>query len=105
MVKGDRVLIPFPFTDLSGNKNRPALVLFSDGFDINVPFTSTQMKWKEETEILLKPTPDNGLKKRSLVWFSKLATIDKNLAIGKLRQIDNETFVLVNYNLEKDFQN
>lgn len=26
MNKGDIVLIPFPFTDLSGNKNKPALI-------------------------------------------------------------------------------
>ena len=62
------------------------------------------MKWKEETDILLKPTPDYGLKKDSLVRLIKLSTIDKNLAISKIRQIDNETFVLVNYNL-KDLQN
>ena len=101
MNKGDLILIPFPFTDLSGNKNRPALVLVSSEFDITVAFISTQLKWKEKTDILLEPTKDNGLKKESLIRLSKLATIDKDLALGKLGKINNESIILVNNNLKK----
>ena len=82
MEKGDIILIPFPFTDLSGNKKRPALVLVSGDIDIIVAFISTQIKWKENTDVLLNPSNENGLKKDSLVRLSKLATIDKYLAIG-----------------------
>ncbi|MEX0811248.1 MAG: type II toxin-antitoxin system PemK/MazF family toxin [Chitinophagales bacterium] len=77
MNKGDLVLIPFPFTDLSGSKIRPALVLANGKLDITVTFISTQLKWKEETDVLLKPSKKNGLKKDSLIRLSKIATIDK----------------------------
>ena len=62
MKKGDIILIPFPFTDLTGNKNRPALVLVDREMDVTVAFISTQLKWQEETDVLLKPTVENGLK-------------------------------------------
>ncbi len=34
MAKGDIVLVTFPFTDLSGSKLRPAVIIFCDDMDI-----------------------------------------------------------------------
>ncbi|MFO7846281.1 MAG: type II toxin-antitoxin system PemK/MazF family toxin [Balneolaceae bacterium] len=90
MKKGDIVLIPFPFTDLSGNKMRPALTLISGDLDLTVSFISTQLHWEEPTDLLLQPNSLNGLKKPSLVRTGKIATIDKELVIGKLGHIDDE---------------
>lgn len=101
MKKGDIVLIPFPFTDLTGNKKRPALVLVNNDMDVTVAFISTQTKWKIDTDILLFPSKESGIKKDSLVRLSKLATIDKYLVIGRLGTIRDKTIHLVNQNLKK----
>ena len=104
MKKGDLILIPFPFTDLQGNKNRPALVLVDRDLDVTVAFISTQLKWKEETDVLIEPSQRNGLKKSSLIRLSKIGTIDKDLALGKLGEIDTNSLNKVNRNLLKIFQ-
>ena len=92
MKKGDIVLIPFPFTDLTGAKNRPALILINSDEDITVSFITTQLKWQENSDIRLEPSNQNGLKKTSLIRLSKITTIDKELVIGKLGQLtDTET--------------
>jgi mRNA interferase MazF len=80
MRKGDIVLIPFPFTDLSGNKVRPAVILAETRLDITVCFITTQLLWQEPTDVLLQPKSSNGLKKPSLIRVSKIATLDKALA-------------------------
>lgn len=84
MKKGDIVLIPFPFTDLSGSKNRPVLVLVEDHLDVTVAFISGQIKWQASHDLLLTPSPQNGLKKVSLVRTNKLATLNKGLVLGLL---------------------
>jgi mRNA interferase MazF len=104
MQKGDIILIPFPFTDLSGNTNRPALVLVNGEMDVTLAFISTQLKWKDETDIILKPSVGNGLKKESLLRLSKIATIDKSLALGLLGKIDSRLMKQVNHNLTKLFK-
>jgi len=42
MAKGDIVLITFPFTDLSGSKLRPAVILAETEEDLTVCFPSSQ---------------------------------------------------------------
>lgn len=50
MAKGNIVLITFPFTDLSGSKLRPAVVLADTGSDMTVCFITTQAGWQEATD-------------------------------------------------------
>jgi|SRR5688572_33181533 len=104
MKKGDILLIPFPFTDLSGLKFRPALVLIASPTDITVAFITTQLKWQEETDLELKPSAENGLKKPSLVRLSKLATIDFELVTGKLGRITTSEIEELNKKLKKLLQ-
>ena len=87
MAKGDIVLITFPFTDLSGSKLRPAIVLADTSLDLTACFITTQIGWKEPTDVLVKPNAANGLRKQSLIRTSKIATLDRTLAKGLLGKL------------------
>jgi mRNA interferase MazF len=101
MKKGDIVLIPFPFTDLSGNKKRPAIVLIDTEDDVTICFITTQLKWQSDFDITVHPSKINGLKKTSLIRLNKFATVDKDLIIGLLGHLDNNYFANLNDNLIK----
>lgn len=101
MRKGDIVLIPFPFTDLSGNKNRPAVILYESGLDILVAFVTSQNLIPEEFDVRINPSNLNGLKKPSLIRLRKLATLDKDLAIGKMGRVSGDEISLINTSLIK----
>jgi len=102
--KGDVVLIPFPFTDLSGNKTRPAIVLAERESDVIVAFISTRFHYKEETDILILPTSENGLKKDSLIRVSKIATLEKSLVLGRLGALNAAIITQVNEALKQILQ-
>ncbi len=104
MNKGDIVLIPFPFTDLSGTKNRPALILAKGEVDITVSFITTQLKWQEDFDLKIEPSQINRLKRTSLIRLSKLATIDKDLVIGKLGSLSQDELTVVDKNLIRIFK-
>lgn len=104
MNKGDIVLIPFPFSDLSGSKTRPALLLITGPTEITLAFISTQLNWKDANDILLKSSNANGLKRDSILRLSKLATLDRDLALGRIGTVDAKTLKQVNKNLIKIFK-
>jgi len=97
--KGDIVLIPFPFSDLSGSKLRPALILISTDTDVTVCFITTQFHWEDKFDIKLIPSLANGLKKVSLLRISKFSTIDKDLILGRIGNLENYYLIKLNENL------
>ena len=104
MSKGAIVLIPFPFTDLSGQKVRPALVLYSPkkrSEDCIVAFMSSAPRSKSTAyDIPVTPTKVNGLKVASVLKLEKMATLQKKLILGELGALDKATMSLVNKHLQ-----
>ncbi|WP_043838455.1 type II toxin-antitoxin system PemK/MazF family toxin [Muricoccus aerilatus] len=89
---GSIVLTRFPFTDLSGDKRRPALVVSRDNgrrTDLVVCFiTSVPRSGPDMAPI--EPTLGTGLKVPSVVRFDKLATLDLGVIAGKLGEATPE---------------
>ena len=84
MKKGDIIVVPFPFTDLSGAKLRPSVVLIDSNQDIVVAFITSQLKRKTETAISIKSSEINGLKSDSFLRLDKITTLDKEIVVGRL---------------------
>lgn len=104
MAKGDIVLITFPFTDLSGTKLRPAVILIDTTIDITVCFITTQTQWQESSDMIIDPSASNGLRKRSLIRTNKIATLDKTLAKGLLGKLSQNELKELDNNLKVIFQ-
>ncbi len=94
-LKGKIVLIYFPFTDLTGRKLRPALVLYDNDKDVVVAFISSKIeKYRSETDILISRShPEfclTGLKTDSVLKLSKIATLHKRLIAGEIGSIGEQ---------------
>lgn len=104
MAKGDIVLIPFPFTDLSGSKLRPAVILAEANLDLTVCFITSKTKSQEMTDVRLFSSSTNGLKTDSVVRISKIATLDKSLVQGLLGVLTQSEISAIDLNLKLLFQ-
>jgi mRNA-degrading endonuclease toxin of MazEF toxin-antitoxin module len=90
---GTVVLLPFPFTDLSGRKRRPALVVSPEGFheeDLILCAVTSQVPEKlSKWEVLLeaKDMAEEALPGRSVIKVSKLFTIHRSLIVSRFGSV------------------
>jgi mRNA interferase MazF len=103
--KGTIVLIPFPFTDLEGSKVRPALILNSNlSVDIIAAFISSKTGEAKPFEVSIEPDSGNGLKVKSKVICSKIATLDRKIILGEIGKLSQKHLSEVDMNLKKVFE-
>ena len=106
---GDIVLIPFPFTDFSTFKQRPALVISSGKFNekqddiIIVAITSHVVYPLRENEFFLPTSKQEnlGLLGASIVKLGKIVTVDKRLVRKILGKVSAKTMKIIIASIHK----
>ena len=91
-VKGDVVIVPFPFSDLSQTKRRPALVVAELSGDdlILCQITSQARSDSYAVAITNADFRNGGLNKSSNVRPNRLFTCDKQIILYKAGQLKIE---------------
>jgi len=84
---GDIVLVVFPFTDVKGEKKRPALVLHEDFNDLTLARVTSQ-PINSEYDINIEMWEKAGLMLPSIIKLEKIATLAKPLIDTKLGMLN-----------------
>lgn len=104
MKKGDIVLVKYPFTDLSGEKLRPALILVPEDQegDFLLAFITSSVTRKGPFDIQLSKDK-TGLHKDSILRLKKVMTIHKSLILGRIGNVSAEQWNTIQSTLRKMF--
>lgn len=96
MKRGDIVLVKYPFTDLSTEKLRPALVILPEDEegDFLLAFITSIIIKKNPFDILI-PKNGTGLRKDSILRLKKIMTIHKSLVAGKIGSASKEQLKII----------
>ncbi len=91
-VKGDVVVIPFPFSDLSASKKRPAVVVANLAGDDHIVAQITSVARSDSYSIALeaKDFKNGKLPASSVIRPNKLFTADKSLISYRAGSINNK---------------
>lgn len=104
-VKGDVVVLPFPYTDLSSAKKRPALIIATlKGENIILAQITTNQRNDEDLISLTKKDFASGfLKYNSFIMISLIFTADSSKIDYKIGRIKREKIKEVENKLCKVF--
>ena len=91
-VKGDVVVVPFPFSDLSQAKRRPALVVAELEGDDLLLCQITSQRIRDNYAILLEDSDfeSGGLRQKSNIRPNRLFTADRHIVLYKAGHLKNE---------------
>jgi len=91
-IKGDVVVTPFPFSDLTANKKRPALVVAGlTGDDINICLiTSQNVKDNYAVSLASDDLANGQLKQISNIRPNRLFTIDARIILYRIGTLKKE---------------
>lgn len=92
-LKGSVVIIQFPFSDLSGSKKRPALIVADWGSDDVILAQITSVAYKDSYAIDLndKDFLNGSLKRESYIRPNKLFTADKSTFLRNIGTLNTDT--------------
>ena len=88
MKRGDVVVVDFPFSDRTGSKVRPALLVQADSLNHSRSDTIlaiiTKVSSRRSTELFVDTTsvPGTGLRFNSFIQCDTLITLDQSLVIA-----------------------
>jgi mRNA interferase MazF len=91
-VKGDVVVVPFPFSDLSQSKRRPALVIATlDGDDLILcQITSQTIKDNYSLSLDDKDFETGGLKQPSNLRPNRIFTADRRIVLYRVGNLKSD---------------
>ncbi len=104
---GQIVVTTFPYTDLSGTKLRPVLLLRQtseqfDGWLVCMVSSQLHQTDAQVDEVLMPADADfvaSGLKTPSLLRLTRLAVLDGALMVGSIGSIANDRLVAIRQRL------
>ena len=105
-IKGDIVVIPFPFSDLSQNKRRPALIMAKLKGDDVILCQITSKNVNDNYSINLKESDflNGSLQIESNIRPNKIFTADENIILYKIGQLKPSKLEQVTDRIIKLFQ-
>ena len=93
----DVILVPFPFSDLSYSKKRPALVLVDipNRDELICMMLTSSISIDDRVDVSIKDIDLAGLPKPTVARLSRLFTLKQSLVYKKIGVMDNKEFKVI----------